>query len=116
MEIAERTGYTVVQVSRLRRRFAEHGVCRTARSPAVGAAADHHRAERAQIVALTLKPPAAGLHPLVHAGSRPGGRRLPRDGASPLARARPAAAPGSTFKFTTDPEAEDKIYDVVGCT
>ncbi len=26
VEIAERTGYTVVQVSRLRRRFAEHGV------------------------------------------------------------------------------------------
>ena len=26
VEIAERTGYTVVQISRLRRRFAEHGV------------------------------------------------------------------------------------------
>ena len=26
VEIAERTGYTVVQVSRLRRRFAEHGL------------------------------------------------------------------------------------------
>jgi len=26
VEIAERVGYTVVQVSRLRRRFAEHGV------------------------------------------------------------------------------------------
>ena len=35
--VAERTGYTVVQVSRLRRRFAEHGVaglaCMTGRAP-----------------------------------------------------------------------------------
>src|SRR6266481_5261524 len=55
--IAERVGYTVVQVSRVRRRFADQGIWR----------------------AHALKP-----HQV------------------------------STFKFTTDPEAEAKIYDVVG--
>jgi len=61
VEIAERTGYTVVQVSRLRRRFAEHGVAglqersRSGRPPTITAR------KRAEIVALTLKPPAPGV-------------------------------------------------------
>ena len=52
---------------------------------------------------------------MVDPGSRPAGGRVPRDGAPPLARPRPEAPHQiSTFKFTTDPAAEDKIYDVVG--
>ena len=68
----------------------------------------------AQIVALTLKPPAAG-HPLVDPGARPEDRRLPRGWCIRLWRAH-ALKPHrvSTFRFTTDPAAEDKIYDVVG--
>src|SRR5437762_13321749 len=59
--IAEQVGYTVVQVSRLRRRFADQGIAglqdrsRYGRPPTITAR------KRAQIVALTLKPPAAGL-------------------------------------------------------
>ena len=54
VEVASRTGYTVVQVSRLRRRFAEGGVAglheraRSGRPPTLTAR------QRAQVVALTL--------------------------------------------------------------
>jgi putative transposase len=61
VEIAERTGYTVVQVSRLRRRFAEQGVDglydrqRSGRPPTISARKTAH------IVAKTLKMPRSGL-------------------------------------------------------
>src|SRR3989442_13107755 len=114
VEIAERTGYTVVQVSRLRRRFAEHGVTGLHDRPRSGRPPTIPARKRAQIVALTLKPPAPGVphwstrelarqtgvsHGMVH--------RLWRAHALQPHRV-------STFKFTTDPAAEDKIYDVVG--
>src|SRR2546428_9257800 len=63
VDIAERVGYTVVQVSRLRRRFADHGVAgfqdrpRSRRPPAITPR------KRAQIVGLTLKPPPPGPTP-----------------------------------------------------
>src|SRR2546427_601557 len=61
VEIAERTGYTVVQVSRLRRRFAEHGVTGLHDRPRSGRPPTITARKRAQIVALTLKPPAPGV-------------------------------------------------------
>src|SRR3989454_12682447 len=61
VEIAERVGYTVVQVSRLRRRFAEHGVVGLHERPRSGRPPTITARTRAQIVALTLKPPAPGL-------------------------------------------------------
>jgi len=114
VEIAARTGYTVVQISRLRRRFAEAGVPGLHDRPRSGRPPTITARKRAQIVALTLKPPAPGVthwstrelarktgvsHGLVH--------RLWRAHALQPHRV-------STFKFTTDPAAEDKIYDVVG--
>src|SRR5262244_4042710 len=114
VEIAKRTGYTVVQVSRVRRRFAEHGVAGLQDRPRSGRPPTITARKRAQVVALTLKPPPAGVthwstrelartagvsHGMVH--------RLWRAHALQPHRVQ-------TFKFTTDPAAEDKIYDVVG--
>src|SRR5438093_2872332 len=114
VEIADRTGYTVVQVSRLRRRFAEAGLAglddraRSGRPPTITAR------KRAQIVAQTLKPPLAGH---THWTTRDMAHHT---GVSHMTVQRlwhaHALQPHrvETFKFTTDPEAEDKIHDIVG--
>src|SRR6266478_6124276 len=114
VEIAERTGYTVVQVSRLRRRFAEYGVGGLPDRPRSGRPPTITARKRAQIVALTLKPAAPGL---THWSTRDLARKagVSHGTVHRIWRAH-ALKPHrvSTFKFTTDPEAEDKIYDVVG--
>src|SRR2546426_1322288 len=114
VEIAERTGYTVVQVSRLRRRFAEHGLNGLHDRPRSGRPPTITARKRAQIVALTLKPAPAGL---THWSTRDLARKtgVSHGTVRRLWRAH-ALQPHriSTFKFTTDPAAEDKIYDVVG--
>src|SRR6266849_4893023 len=61
VEIAERIGYTVVQVSRIRRRFAETGLAELADRPRAGRPPTVSARKRAQIVALTLKPAGPGL-------------------------------------------------------
>src|SRR5258705_11743630 len=61
VEIAARTGYIGVQVSWLRRLFAEFGVGGLGDRPRSGRPPTITARKRAQIVALTLKPPAAGL-------------------------------------------------------
>jgi len=114
VDIAERVGYTVVQVSRLRRRFADHGVAGLQDRPRSGRPPTITARKRAQIVALTLKPPAAGL---THWSTRDLARQagVSHGTVHRIWRAH-ALKPHqvSTFKFTTDPEAEAKIYDVVG--
>src|SRR6266581_425211 len=114
VEIAERVGYTVVQVSRLRRRFAEYGVVGLHDRPRSGRPPTITARKRAQIVALTLKPPAPGL---THWSTRDLARKagVSHGTVHRIWRAH-ALKPHRvlTFKFTTDPEAEDKIYDVVG--
>jgi len=114
VEVAGRTGYTVVQVSRLRRRFAEHGVRGLHDRPRSGRPPTITARKRAQIVALTLKPAPAGL---THWSTRDLARKtgVSHGTVHRLWRAH-ALQPHriSTFKFTTDPAAEDKIYDVVG--
>src|SRR5438552_3283078 len=114
VDIAERVGYTVVQVSRLRRRFAESGVEGLQERPRSGRPPTITARKRAQIVALTLKPPAEGL---THWSTRDLARRtgVSHGTVHRIWRAH-ALKPHqvSTFKFQTDPEAEAKIYDVVG--
>lgn len=114
VDIAERVGYTVVQVSRLRRRFAESGVAGLPERPRSGRPPTITARKRAQIVALTLKPPAAGL---THWSTRDLARHVgvSHGTVHRIWRAH-ALKPHqvSTFKFTTDPEAEAKIHDVVG--
>ena len=114
IEIAERVGYTVVQVSRLRRRFAEHGVARLHDRPRSGRPPTITARKRAQIVALTLKPPAPGL---THWSTRDLARKtgVSHGTVHRIWRAH-ALKPHrvTTFKFTTDPAAKEKIRDVIG--
>src|SRR2546428_2829486 len=114
VEIAERTGYTVVQVSPLRRRLAEHGIPGLHDRPRSGRPPTITARKRAQIVALTLKPAAPGL---THWSTRDLARKtgVSHGTVHHIWRAH-ALKPHrvSTFKFTTDPDAADKIYDVVG--
>src|SRR5262245_52234319 len=114
VEIAERIGYTVVQISRIRRRFAEGGVPGLADRPKSGRPPTVTARKRAQIVALTLKPPGHGL---THWTSRDLARRT-HVSHTTVHRVWQSHAlkphQVRTFKFTTDPFAEEKIYDVVG--
>ncbi len=114
-EIAHQTGYTTVQVSRIRRRFAEMGLAglkdraRSGRPPTVT------RRMTARVVALTLKPAPPGV---THWSSRDLARRIGGVSHTTVHRIWRAHALQphviETFKHSTDPEAETKIYDVVG--
>lgn len=114
VEIATRTGYTVVQVSRLRRRFAEAGLAGLADRPRSGRPPTVTARKRAQVVALTLKRPEPGH---THWSTRDLARRA---GVSHSTVHRIWQAHAlqphrvTTFKFTTDPRAAERIEDVVG--
>jgi transposase len=113
-EAARRTGYTVVQVSRIRRRFAEEGLAGLTERPRSGRPPVIPARKRAQVVARTLKPPKAGL---THWTSRDLAAEV---GVSHSTVHRIWKAHDlqphrvQTFKFSTDPDAEEKIHDVVG--
>ena len=113
-EVAHLTGYTPVQVSRIRRRFAEEGVSGLLDKPRSGRPAQLTQAKSARIVALTLRPPPAGLS---HWSTRELAERVGVSHATVhrIWRAH-ALQPHrvETFKFSTDPRAEEKIRDVVG--
>lgn len=114
VEVAERIGYTVVQVSRIRRRYAQGGVAGLHDHPKSGRPPTITARKRAQIVALTLKPPGGGLtHWTTRDLARTAG--VSHSTVHRLWRAH-ALKPHQvqTFKFTTDPQAEAKIHDVVG--
>ncbi len=113
-EIATRTGYTPVQVSRIRARFATDGVAGLADRPRSGRPPVLTDAKRARIVGLTLQAPPKGLSQW---STRALAARVDVSATTVhrLWRAH-ALQPHrtQTFKFTTDPEAEAKIRDVVG--
>lgn len=114
VEVARRTGYTPVQVSRLRRRFAAERVAGLADRPRPGRPHTVTARKIAQVVALTLKGPPPGL---THWSTRDLAQRT---GLSYAMVHRIWRAHGlhphrvETFKFTTDPAAEEKIRDIVG--
>src|ERR1700740_3429245 len=56
-EVARLTGYTAVQISRIRRRFVEEGLAGLSERPRSGRPALLTEAKGARIVALTLKAP-----------------------------------------------------------
>ena len=60
-EVAELTGYTPVQISRIRRRFVEEGMNGLIDKPRSGRPPTITEAKSARIVALTLKGPPRGL-------------------------------------------------------
>lgn len=114
VKIADRVGYTVVQVSRIRRRFAEEGLAGLQERPRSGRPPTVTARKRAQVVALTLKPPAPGV---THWTTRDLARQA---GVSHSTVHRIWEAHAlkphrlMSFTFTTDPQAEEKIHDVVG--
>ena len=73
VQIAERTGYTPVQVSRIRHRFATEGLAGLADRPRSGRPRVYGERSRAKVVALTLKSPPAGL---THWSTRELGRKV----------------------------------------
>jgi len=112
--VATRTGYTPVQISRIRRRFAEERLAglqeraRSGRPPEISAR------KRAEVVALTLKAPPPGI---THWSTRDLARRvgLSHSTVHRIWQAH-ALKPHrlQSFKFTRDPKAAEKIADVVG--
>ena len=113
-EIARMTGYTTVQVSRLRRRFAEEGLTGLDDRPRSGRPHSISDGKRSKIVAMTLKDPGHGL---THWSTRELAIQV---GVSHTTVHRIWKAHDlkphqiETFKFSTDPDAEAKINDVVG--
>ena len=113
-EIARMSGYTVVQVSRLRRRFAEERLAGLEDRPRSGRPLRIDSRKRARVVAMTLKPPPVGI---THWSSRDLASEV---GVSHSTVHRIWQAHDlqphriQTFKFSTDPNAEEKIHDVVG--
>lgn len=114
VEVARLTGYTPIQISRIRRRFAEEGLAGLMDRPRSGRPPQVSEAKRARIVALTLKTPPKGVS---HWSTRELAERVGVSHAT-VHRIWQAHALQphrvETFKFTTDPQAEDKIRDVVG--
>ena len=114
VEVARQVGYTPVQVSRIRRRFAEAGIAGLEDQPRSGRPPLVTERKTARIVAMTLKPPPGGL---THWSTRDLADRV---GVSHTTVHRVWRAHAlqpdrsETFKFSTDPEAETKIQDVVG--
>jgi transposase len=113
-EIARMTGYHAVQISRLRRRFAEEGIAGLDERPRSGRPPSIPDSKRAKIVAMTLKEPGHGL---THWSTRELAAKV---GVSHTTVHRLWKAHDlkphqvETFKFSTDPDAEAKINDVVG--
>jgi putative transposase len=113
-EVARLSGYTTVQVSRIRRRFAEAGLDGLRDKPRSGRPRQVRSDKTAQVVAMTLKPPAPGMS---HWSSRDLSTKvgLSHSTVHRIWQAH-ALKPHrmETFKLSTDPKAEEKIYDVVG--
>ncbi|MGH9818312.1 MAG: IS630 family transposase, partial [Candidatus Acidiferrales bacterium] len=114
VEVATRTGYTTVQVSRIRRRFAEQHLAGLNERPRSGRPREISARDIARVVALTLKRPPAGLS---HWSAREMARKAGLSHATVhrIWRAhnlKPHRV--ATFKFTSDPQAEQKIRDIIG--
>lgn len=113
-EIARMSGYSVVQISRLRRRFAEGRLLGLQDKPRSGRPLKISARKRAQVVAMTLKPPPPGV---THWSSRDlaGEVEVSHSTVHRIWRAHDLQPHRiETFKFSSDPQAEAKIHDVVG--
>jgi len=120
-EIAERVGCSEPTVVLWRSRFAEHGMVGLADAPRSGKPPTIPRDVRDDILSITLTVPPAELG-ITHWSSRLLADRLRRTG-KPVSHATVARVwkhfgiqphRSGTFKFSTDPELEAKVRDVVG--
>ena len=113
-EVARLTGYTPVQISRIRRRFTEERAAGLSDRPRSGRPHVYGPKKTAEIVALTLQPPSEGLS---HWSTRELAEKV---GVSHTTVHRVWQAHDlqphrvQTFKFSRDPQLEEKISDVVG--
>ena len=113
-EVARLTGYTAVQISRIRRRFVEDRIAGLSDRPRSGRPRVYGPKKTAEIVALTLQSPGAGL---THWSTRELAGKV---GVSHATVHRVWQAHDlqphriQTFKFSRDPELEERISDVVG--
>jgi transposase len=113
-EVARLTGYTPVQISRIRRRFTEERAAGLSDKPRSGRPHVYGLQKTAEIVALTLQPPSEGLS---HWSTR---ELAGKAGVSHTTVHRIWKAHDlqphrlQTFKFSRDPRLEEKITDVVG--
>jgi transposase len=114
-EVARLTGYTTVQVSRIRQRFCAERVAGLEDRPRSGRPPTVTQRTTARVVALTLKPPPAGL---THWSTRDLAETIGGVSHTTVHRIWQAHALQphrmETFTHSTDPDAEWKIDDVVG--
>jgi transposase len=114
VEIARRTGYSPVQISRIRSRFVQQRVGGLQERARSGRPQEVTEKKIARVVALTLRTPPPGIS---HWSAR---EVAAKTGVSHMTVHRIWKAHGlkphrlETFKFTTDPQAETKIRDIVG--
>jgi transposase len=121
LEIAERVGCSEPTVIRWRGRFAEHGLVGLVDEPRSGKPPTIPQAVRDEVLAVTLTEPPAELG-ITHWSSRLLADRLRREGKqvshATIARVwkRFGIQPhrSGTFKFSTEPELEAKVRDIVG--
>ena len=121
LEIAERVGCSEPTVIRWRSRFAEQGLAGLADEPRSGKPPTIPRAVRDEILSITLTEPPTELG-ITHWSSRLLAARLRREG-KPVSHATVARVwqqfgiqphRSGTFKFSTDPELDAKVRDIVG--
>lgn len=114
-DVARQVGYTTVQVSRIRRRFCEERLAGLEDHPRSGRPPTVTERTTAKVVALTLKPAPSGM---THWSTRDLAAKIGGVSHTTVHRIWRAHALQphrvETFKHSTDPEAETKIYDVVG--
>ncbi|MGH2727996.1 MAG: IS630 family transposase [Actinomycetota bacterium] len=112
--IAAELGVAIMTVKLWRRRYAEAGLAGLAEAPRPGRPPTYSREERDRVIALTLRPPPDGT---THWSARRIARRVGM-GTTTVQRiwAEAGLQPHriETFKFSTDPDLEAKIRDVVG--
>ena len=115
VDVARLTGYTTVQVSRIRQRFCQERLAGLEDRPRSGRPPTVTKRTTARVVALTLKPPPAGM---THWSTRDLADTIGGVSHTTVHRIWQAHALQphrvETFKHSTDPNAETKIYDVVG--
>src|SRR5664280_1254362 len=112
--IAEDLGVTVNTVKLWRRRYERAGLAGLVEAPRPGRPPTYSRAERDRVIALTLEPPPEGV---THWSVRRLARGLEMSETTvwrvwQSANLKPHRT--ETFKFSTDPDLEAKIRDVVG--
>jgi len=112
--IAVETGVALMTVRLWRRRYAERGLAGLVDEPRPGRPPIYTREQRDRVIALTLEPPPAGI---THWSAA---RLAKVVGMSETSVWRIWRSVGlkphrlETFKFSTDPELEAKVHDVVG--